>query len=72
VVGDGCFAAGKTFVTARAVYAPPSVAVWLLPVLRTMLVLLVVFVCVFPCCLCVSQCLCNAQILTGLICRVEL
>jgi hypothetical protein len=72
VVGDGCFAAGVTPVMARVVHAPPPVAVWLLLALRTMLVLLVVFVCVFPCCMCVSQCLCNAQILTGLICRVEL
>jgi len=29
-------------------------------------------VCVIPCCLCVSQCLCSAQIFTGLICSVEL
>jgi hypothetical protein len=72
VVGDGCFAAGEIPVTAHAVHAPPPVVVWLLPALRTMLVLLVVFVCVFSYCLCVSQFLCNAQILTGLICIVEL
>jgi len=65
------FAAGETPVTARVVHAPPPVAVWLLPVMRTVL-LLVVFVCVFPCCLCVSQCLCSAQIFVGLICSVEL
>jgi hypothetical protein len=41
VVGDGCFAAGETLVTARAVHAPPLVAVWILLALRAVSVLLV-------------------------------
>jgi hypothetical protein len=44
-------------VTASAFYAPPPVAVWLLSTFRTVMVLLVVvFVCVFPSCLRVSHC----------------
>lgn len=47
------FAAGETHVTARVFHAPPPVAVWLLPALRTMLVLLV---CVCLCIPLLSMC----------------
>jgi hypothetical protein len=51
VDGDSCFTAGESHGTARAVHAPPLVAVWLLPTFMTVMVLLVVvFVCVYSYC----------------------
>jgi hypothetical protein len=48
VDGDGCFIARESYGTARAVHAPPLVAVWILPTFMTVMVLLVVvFVCVY-------------------------
>jgi hypothetical protein len=47
-VGDRCFAVGESYGTARVLHAPPPVAVCFPPTFLTMMVLLVVvFVCVY-------------------------
>lgn len=46
--GDGCFTAGESHGREHAVHAPHPVAVWLLPTfMKVMVLLVVVFVCVY-------------------------